>query len=197
MDDPSKPMQQQSVEPISVQKCLEGLVKLQARIRGCLVRMRLGSLLKKSKPLLKMPTAKQLDYSNDASSQALSKVSARKFDLASRDWRAYFKEEELETAFQAVEIEKRDIPEENSSDAGSASDPSLDNFDPDEICNKVYNLPESLASKLIQQNHHLRHSLQTQLANQTPVSASQLYQRIKGIEPQSLQNLRRVSSKLD
>jgi len=32
-----------------------------------------------------------------------------------------------------VEIEKRDIPEEDSSDAGSNSNPSDDNFDPDEI----------------------------------------------------------------
>lgn len=58
--------------------------------------------------------------------------------MVSRDWRTYFREEELESAFQAVEIEKRDIPEENSSDDGSNSDPSDDNFDPDEICQKVY-----------------------------------------------------------
>jgi hypothetical protein len=54
------------------------------------------------------------------------------FELASRDWRTYFKEEELETAFQAVEIEKCDIPEEDSS-VGSNSDPSDDNFNQNEI----------------------------------------------------------------
>lgn len=67
----------------------------------------------------------------------MSKISTRRFELVNRDWRAYFHEEELETAFQAVEIEKRDIPEEDSS-CGSNSNPSEDNFDPDEIYEKVY-----------------------------------------------------------
>ena len=54
-------------------------------------------------------------------------------DLISRDWRAYFNQDELEKAFQAVEIENRDIPEEASEDGGSNSDPSDDNLEEDEI----------------------------------------------------------------
>jgi hypothetical protein len=41
-------------------------------------------------------------------------MSSRRFEIVSRDWRTYFREEELENAFQVVEIEKRDIPEEDT-----------------------------------------------------------------------------------
>jgi hypothetical protein len=47
-----------------------------------------------------------------------------------------------------VEVENRDIIEENSS-AGSASDPSDDNLDPNEICEKVYLLPSNQTQKLL------------------------------------------------
>lgn len=60
----------------------------------------------------------------------------------SRDWRNYFNPDELDKAFQAVEIENRDIPEEASEDGGSNSDPSDDNLDQDEIYEKVYELPQ-------------------------------------------------------
>ena len=91
-----------------------------------------------------------IEPSNDSkSSQGASKLSTRRFEIVSRDWRTYFKEEELENAFQVVEIEKRDIPEEDSSDLGSNSDPSDGNFDPDEICEKVYQLPHEITFKII------------------------------------------------
>lgn len=66
----------------------------------------------------------------------------------SRDWRAYFNPDELDNAFQIVEVENRDIPEENSEDGGSNSDPSDDNLDPDELIEKVYQLPEDKKKKL-------------------------------------------------
>lgn len=65
---------------------------------------------------------------DSTSNNANSKISTRRFELVQKDWRTYFQQDELETAFQVVEIEKRDIPEENSS-AGSASDISGDNLD--------------------------------------------------------------------
>lgn len=47
----------------------------------------------------------------------------------------------MEKAFQVVEIEQRDIPEENSSDEGSCSNPSEGNFDTGEIYENVYCMP--------------------------------------------------------
>ena len=40
-------------------------------------------------------------------------------------------------------MENRDIPEEDSEDGGSDSDPSVDNLDNEEIFEKVYDLPTS------------------------------------------------------
>ena len=61
-----------------------------------------------------------------------------KRDIITIDWRNYFNPDELDNAFQVVEIEKRDIPEENSEDGGSDSDPSDGNLDPEEIYSQVY-----------------------------------------------------------
>jgi len=88
----------------------------------------------------------------------MSKASTQPFELQNRDWRAYFQQDELETAFQVVEIEKRDIPEEDSS-AGSNSDPSDDNLDPDEILQKVYNLPESKTQKILSEQQAQKSNL--------------------------------------
>lgn len=63
-------------------------------------------------------------------------------NIKGRDWRAYFNLDELDNAFQIVEVENRDIPEEESNDGGSNSDPSDDNLDPDELNEKVYQMPE-------------------------------------------------------
>ena len=59
----------------------------------------------------------------------------------SRDWRHFFEENELDKAFQRVEIEQREISEEGTS-AGSTSNPSDDNLDQDELAENVYNLEE-------------------------------------------------------
>ena len=50
-----------------------------------------------------------------------------------------------------VEIEQRDIQEENSSDEGSCSNPSEGNFEPDEIYENVYCLPEDKTKKIIEE----------------------------------------------
>lgn len=68
-----------------------------------------------------------------------------------RDWRHYFQDQELDNAYQRVEIEKRDISEEGSDEGGSDSDPSEDNFDQNEILEKVYCLKEDNATKVIQE----------------------------------------------
>ena len=65
-------------------------------------------------------------------------MSTKRYNLLSKDWRAYFNPDELDNAFQIVENENRDIPEEDSEDGGSNSDPSDDNLDPDELIEKVY-----------------------------------------------------------
>ena len=59
----------------------------------------------------------------------------------SRDWRHFFEENELDKAFQRVEIEQREISEEGTS-AGSTSNPSDDNLDQDELAENVYNLED-------------------------------------------------------
>lgn len=41
-----------------------------------------------------------------------------------------------------MEVENRDIPEEDSEDGGSNSEPSDDNLDPNELLERVYQLPE-------------------------------------------------------
>ena len=70
----------------------------------------------------------------------LERMSSRRVNLLTRDWRLYFQQKELDQAFQVVEIEKREISEEGSS-AESASNPSEDNLDQEEIYEKVYKLP--------------------------------------------------------
>ena len=63
----------------------------------------------------------------------------------SRYWRSYFNQDELEKAFQVVEIQNEDIPEEDSQDEGSDSNPSDDNLSEAEIYEKVYELPPDLS----------------------------------------------------
>ena len=69
----------------------------------------------------------------------------RTADIMSRDWRSYFNQDELEKAFQVVEIQNEDIPEEDSQDEGSDSNPSDDNLSEAEIYEKVYELPSDLS----------------------------------------------------
>ena len=46
------------------------------------------------------------------------------------DWREFFQKEELDNAYQIVEVEQRDETDNNEdSDMGSNSDPSEDNLD--------------------------------------------------------------------
>ena len=76
-------------------------------------------------------------------------LSTRRLELMNRDWRQYFQENELDNAFQKVEIERRDISEEGSS-AASTSNPSDDNLEPEEIYNKVYSIPPERTKKLVE-----------------------------------------------
>jgi hypothetical protein len=48
--------------------------------------------------------------------------------MGDQDWRNYFKDHELENAYQHVEVEQEDDPDDTLSD-GSSSNPSQDNFD--------------------------------------------------------------------
>ena len=68
----------------------------------------------------------------------------------SRDWRHFFEENELDKAFQRVEIEQREISEEGTS-AGSTSNPSDDNLDQDELAENVYNLEDDKHKLLVLQ----------------------------------------------
>lgn len=58
------------------------------------------------------------------------------------EWRNFFEEDELNRAYQIVEVEQRDETDNDCSDEsmGSNSDPSEDNFDEDEVYRKVYKL---------------------------------------------------------
>ena len=103
---------------------------------------------------LEIPNA-AAELSVDSLSQSnAGLISTRRFELMSRDWRTYFQQEELEKAFQVVEIEQRDIPEENSSDEGSCSNPSEGNFDTGEIYENVYCLPEEKTKKIIEETQN-------------------------------------------
>ncbi len=50
-----------------------------------------------------------------------------------------------------MEIEQRDISEEGSDSEGSASNPSEDNFDQDEMFEQVYCLEQNKTGKKIQE----------------------------------------------
>ena len=56
------------------------------------------------------------------------------------EWRNFFEEDELNRAYQIVEVEQRDETDNDCSNEsmGSDSNPSEDNFDEDEIYRKVY-----------------------------------------------------------
>ena len=96
-------------------------------------------------------------------------LSTRRLELMNRDWRQYFQENELDNAFQKVEIERRDISEEGSS-AASTSNPSDDNLEPEEIYNKVYSIPPDKASKIVEKKKEQTKKLIQQMAAPEPVS---------------------------
>lgn len=56
------------------------------------------------------------------------------------DWREYFDGDELDKAYQIVEVEQRDETDHYDSEEsmGSNSDPSEDNFDEEEVYRNVY-----------------------------------------------------------
>lgn len=83
------------------------------------------------------PTLRTNDLRNmqPVSVQQRLKMSAGEFD-----WRNYFKDQELESAYQHVEIEKEDDPDDTLSN-GSSSNPSQDNFDLQEMYEQIYQLP--------------------------------------------------------
>lgn len=64
------------------------------------------------------------------------------------EWRNFFEEDELNRAYQIVEVEQRDETDNDCSNEsmGSNSDPSEDNFDEDDVYRKVYKVdnPEEL-----------------------------------------------------
>ena len=80
-------------------------------------------------------------------------MSSRRLELLNRDWRQYFQETELDNAFQKVELERRDISEEGSS-AGSTSNPSEDNLEPEEMYSQVYSIPPEKTNKIIEKKNN-------------------------------------------
>jgi len=64
------------------------------------------------------------------------------------EWRNFFDEEELDRAYQIVEVEQRDETDNDGSNEsmGSNSDPSEDNLDEEEVYRNVYKVenPEAL-----------------------------------------------------
>ena len=72
------------------------------------------------------------------------KPNSKRFEdiLDKVNWREYFQEQELEEAFENVEIKKIDDPNDDFSD-GSSSNPSIDNLDIEDMTEKVYNFKKS------------------------------------------------------
>lgn len=68
-------------------------------------------------------------------------------------WRQYFKDQELEEAYQHVEVDKLDDPLDSSSE-GSSENPSEDNFDIKEMYEKIYEITNLEAIE--QERLHLR-----------------------------------------
>ena len=106
-------------------------------------------------------------------------MSSRRLELMNRDWRQYFQENELDNAFQKVEIERRDISEEGSS-AASTSNPSDDNLEPEEIYGKVYSLPPEKTNKIIEKKKEQTKKLIQQMKVPEPVSGQQMFAKIQG-----------------
>jgi hypothetical protein len=96
------------------------------------------------------------------SGSGLERMSTRRMNLLTRDWRLYFQQKELDTAFQVVEIEQREIEEEGSSE-GSDSNPSEDNLDPEEIYEKVCKLPQEKRMELIKNKKEIEQKWQVQV----------------------------------
>jgi hypothetical protein len=65
------------------------------------------------------------------------------------DWREFFEGDELDKAYQIVEVEQRDVTDRESvsdESMGSNSNPSEDNFDEEEVYRNVYGVknPEEI-----------------------------------------------------
>ena len=117
--------------------------------------------------------------SQDSMSQGgFSKLSTRRTaDILSRDWRSYFNQDELEKAFQVVEIQNEDIPEEDSQDIGSDSNPSDDNLSEAEIYEKVYELPPDLSKN--KKDHRLSQLSKLRGKIGQRETSSAFYQRLR------------------
>lgn len=106
-------------------------------------------------------------------------LSQRRLELMSRDWRHFFEENELDKAFQRVEIEQREISEEGSS-AGSTSNPSDGNLEQEELAENVYNLEEQKLKEQLQQRKEQEEKLLAQVKEQPVMSGQQLYNKLAG-----------------
>jgi hypothetical protein len=75
---------------------------------------------------------------------SLSQFGGKKNLNLKADWREYFEGEELDKAYQIVEVEQRDETDRESlsdESMGSNSNPSEDNFDEEEVYRNVYGVP--------------------------------------------------------
>lgn len=72
----------------------------------------------------------------------LSIFGGKNFARPKADWREFFEEQELDKAYQIVEVEQRDETDAGSSDEdmGSNSDPSEDNLDQEEVYRELYGI---------------------------------------------------------
>ena len=91
------------------------------------------------------------------------------------EWRNFFEEDELNRAYQIVEVEQRDETDNECSDEsmGSNSNPSEDNFEEDEVYRKVYKFknPEELIEAKKQKEQEFIEKVQTeQISQETLIS---------------------------
>ena len=95
----------------------------------------------------------------------LSIFGGKGFQRPRLDWREFFNDQELETAYQIVEVEQRDETDHGSSDDGSNSDPSDDNLDAEDVFRNVYGVknPEVMIEVRKKKELEFKEDVQTQI----------------------------------
>ena len=82
--------------------------------------------------------------SSHDTAQSLSIFGGKGFTRPNLDWREFFNGEELDKAYQIVEVEQRDeTSDHDDMSMGSNSDPSEDNLDQQMMYQEVYGLTDA------------------------------------------------------
>eukprot|EP00347_Sterkiella_histriomuscorum_P022485 403338316 len=165
----------------SLYQKLLGLVKIQALIRGYLTRKKIiipkVRVFRRPQKMNQNSTKNLLSphINHDLRNQLLDGVQPVNEVLDNINWRQYFQQQELEEAFQKVEVEKIDDPEEQISD-GSSSNPSIDNLDMSEIYEKIYNLKPTKV--FIQAREEANMKFMEEINNQDYLDQQQMFRLI-------------------